>query len=66
LTGLRTIWGLSPADIEKEYGIALLQTKSSEIQNLAQQGWLNWDGKTLSLTKRGMLLADSIAAELFI
>lgn len=66
LTGLRTIWGLSPADIEKEYGIALLQTKSSEIRNLAQQGWLNWDGKTLSLTKRGMLLADSIAAELFI
>lgn len=66
LTGLRTIWGLSPADLAGEFGIDLWQAKSAAIKKLESQGWLDWDGKTLSLTKRGMLLADSIAAELFI
>lgn len=66
LTGLRTIWGLSPGSLAEDFGLDLLQTKSGAIQKLAGQGWLLWDGKTLSLTKRGMLLADSIAAELFI
>ncbi|GAA0877708.1 radical SAM family heme chaperone HemW [Algoriphagus jejuensis] len=66
LTGLRTIWGLSPASLQEDFGLALLDTKSAIVQKLETQGWLIWDGKTLSLTKRGMLLADSIAAELFI
>lgn len=66
LTGLRTIWGLSPSTLSREFGIDLLQCKAREIDKLENQGWLVWDGKSLSLTKRGMLLADSIAAELFI
>ncbi|GAB3231586.1 radical SAM family heme chaperone HemW [Algoriphagus aestuariicola] len=66
MTGLRTMWGISLSNLVEDYGIDLWQTKSSTIEKLARQGWLNWDGKTLSLTKRGMLLADSIAAELFI
>jgi oxygen-independent coproporphyrinogen-3 oxidase len=66
LTGLRTIWGVSPAELAADFGIDLWQAKSATLKKLESQGWLNWDGKTLSLTKRGMLLADSIAAELFI
>ncbi|OOG69316.1 radical SAM family heme chaperone HemW [Algoriphagus sp. A40] len=66
LTGLRTIWGLSLSEISGEFGIDLAQSKAKEIEKLEKQGWLIWDGKILSLTKRGMLLADSIAAELFI
>lgn len=66
LTGLRTIWGLSPSELSGDFGIDLWQDKAEEIEKLASQGWLVWDGKILSLTKRGMLLADSIAAELFI
>lgn len=66
LTGLRTIWGLAPAAIQDEYGINLLNTKNTEIEKLENAGWLKWDGKILSLTKSGMLLADSIASELFI
>lgn len=66
LTGLRTIWGLSPSDLSAEFGIDLIKRKALEIEKLENQGWLVWDGKILSLTKRGMLLADSIAAELFI
>lgn len=66
LTNLRTIWGLSTSEFFRDFGIDLLQNKAKEIEKLESQGWLVWDGKTLSLTKRGMLLADSIAAELFI
>jgi len=66
LTGLRTVWGVSPAAFVEDFGIDLLQSKLDIIQKLESQGWLIWDGKILSLSKRGMLLADSIAAELFI
>jgi oxygen-independent coproporphyrinogen-3 oxidase len=66
LTGLRTIWGVSPSALQQDFGIDLLQSKSEAIRKLEGEGWLIWDGKILSLSKRGMLLADSIAAELFI
>jgi oxygen-independent coproporphyrinogen-3 oxidase len=66
LTGLRTIWGLSPAVLSSEYGVDILDSKRKEIEKLEKMGWLLWDGKILSLSKRGKLLADSIAAELFI
>ena len=66
LTGLRTIWGLSLLELDEEFQVDLWEIKSAAIEKLAQQGWLKWDDKTLSLTKKGMLLADSIAAELFI
>ena len=66
LTGLRTIWGVSPEELNHYFGIDLLRSKEKEVEKLAAQGWLIWDGKTLSLSKSGMLLADSIAAELFI
>lgn len=66
LTGLRTIWGLSPAELSADFGFEILNTKGKAIEKLESQGWLRWDGNTLSLTKRGMLLADSVAAELFI
>jgi oxygen-independent coproporphyrinogen-3 oxidase len=66
LTGLRTMWGISPAELNLDFGVDLLRSKEKEVEKLAAQGWLIWDGKTLSLTKSGMLLADSIASELFI
>lgn len=66
LTGLRTMWGISTAEINLDFGIDLLRSKEKEVEKLAAQGWLIWDGKTLSLTKSGMLLADSIASDLFI
>lgn len=66
LTGLRTVWGFSPNEIALEFGIDVLRSKEKEIAKLETQGWLIWDGKILSLSKRGMLLADSIASELFI
>lgn len=66
LTGLRTVWGISMEELRHDFEIDLLRSKEKEISKLESQGWLIWDGNTLSLSKRGMLLADSIATELFI
>lgn len=66
LTGLRTIWGISPAELEAEFGVDLLKIRGKVIEKLESQDWIRWDGNVLSLTKKGMLLADSIAAELFL
>lgn len=66
LTGLRTIWGVSLEELRMNFGIDLLDSKKSEIADFKKQGWLKSDDKTLSLTKSGLLLADSIAAKLFL
>ena len=66
LTTLRTSWGLDLEEFQKEFTVDLSQLKFQEIQKLAQAGWLLRKGNHLSLSKSGKLLADSIAAELFI
>lgn len=66
LTALRTSWGLNIDTFYQEFGINLSDLKSKEIQKLAEAGWLLREKNHLSLTKSGKLLADSIAAELFI
>ena len=66
LTTLRTSWGLDLEGFQKEFSVDLSQLKSSEIQKFARAGWLLQKGNHLSLSKSGKLLADSIAAELFI
>jgi oxygen-independent coproporphyrinogen III oxidase len=66
LTSLRTSWGLDLKAFQNQFSHDLSHIKAKEIQKLTEQGWLVWQGNHLSLTKRGKLLADSIAAELFI
>jgi oxygen-independent coproporphyrinogen III oxidase len=66
LTSLRTSWGLDLIGFRNQFAQDLPQVKAKEIQKLTEQGWLLWKDNHLSLTKRGKLLADSIAAELFI
>lgn len=66
LTGLRTSWGITPAELLATSGIDIIALNSDKIDQFEKNGWLKWDGKTLSLTSAGFLLADSIASELFI
>lgn len=66
LTGLRTIWGIDLAYVKTEYGKDLVTDKKQILDRMDSQGWLIWKGNNLSLTKSGMLLADSIAASLFV
>lgn len=66
LTGLRTIWGVDFQYISDHYQIDLLTRKKDILVKMNQEGWLLWQDKKLSLSKTGKLLADSIAAALFI
>lgn len=66
LTGLRTIWGIDPKYIQLEYGKDILQEKGRLLEQLDREGKLIWKDKKLSLSKSGKLLADSIAAALFV
>lgn len=66
LTRLRTCWGLDTADFAIRYSVDLLQVREKSINKLVTLGLLETTGKILSLPLKGMLLADSIAAELFL
>ena len=66
LTGLRTLWGIDFDKIYREYGQDLLASKKAILSQMDSQGWLIWKDKNLSLSKSGKLLADSIAAALFV
>lgn len=66
LTGLRTIWGVDFSYIKTQFGKDLIADKKQILDRMDSQGWLIWKENNLSLSKSGMLLADSIAASLFI
>lgn len=66
LTGIRTLWGIDFEYIMREFGIDLRKDKKHILEKMNLQNWLNWEENTLSLTKSGKLLADSIAASLFV
>ncbi|MBC9798444.1 radical SAM family heme chaperone HemW [Sinomicrobium weinanense] len=65
MTGLRTIWGISPARVEKDFGPEysryLLKQAGKHIEN----GMLSLDEHVLLTTSKGKFLADGIAADLF-
>lgn len=66
LTGLRTSWGLDTASLAARYSVDLWALKRDSIAKLTALGMLLARDKTLTLTRKGQLLADSIAAEIFI
>ena len=66
LTCLRTSWGLDTASMADRYQVDLLQIKEASIAKLTALGMTHTEGKTLTLTRKGQLLADSIAAEIFV
>lgn len=66
MTGLRTMWGLDTDALLQKFNFDLLEKKNGQIKNFEEEGWLEVNGKILSLTRKGQLLADSIALELFI
>lgn len=65
LTALRTSWGIDLALLQEKFEKTLLKDRSLKIQEFEKAGWIQREKKKLSLTKSGMLLADSIAQALF-
>ena len=66
LTALRTIWGLNLQELKTEYDIDLLLLKNKQIDLLLKENLLSLKDHHLTLTGKGKLLADSIAASLFL
>ena len=66
LTGLRTSWGLDTGSLAERYHLDILEIKKDSITKLTELGMIHTEAKTLTLTRKGQLLADSIASDIFI
>lgn len=66
MTGLRTQWGCDMAKLKRAYDHNLEETKSHYLKWLVEQELAIINDHKLLLTWRGMLLADQIAADLFV
>ena len=66
LTSLRTRWGLDTASLADRYQLDILEIKRPIIAKLTALGMIHTAGKTLTLSRKGQLLADSIASEIFL
>ena len=66
MTGLRTIWGVSLAEVELEFGIDYKNKLLVSTENFIIQELLEIDNYVLKTTKKGKFLADGIASDLFI
>jgi putative oxygen-independent coproporphyrinogen III oxidase len=61
---LRLIKGLDIAEYERRGGKAFTPGQRSFLQKCVQNGYAHFDGKTLSLTPAGLIVQNSILAEL--
>lgn len=65
LTGLRTSWGTNLQTLLKNHQHDLLKIHSQYIQKLIDSNYALISDESLILTKKGRLLADKIASDLF-
>ncbi|WP_058104022.1 radical SAM family heme chaperone HemW [Maribacter dokdonensis] len=65
MTGLRTIWGVSLSRISTEFGLKYKEYVLLQADKFIAEHLLFVDGDILKTTKKGMFLADGIAADLF-
>ncbi|MBD2703246.1 radical SAM family heme chaperone HemW [Spirosoma sp. BT702] len=66
LTGLRTQWGCSLAQLTMLLGADFAQTQARDLAAMYATGWLTRQGDQLLLTPVGKLFADRVAATLFV
>jgi len=66
LISLRTAHGASLAKLKTDYGFNLLEYANGYIHNLLEKNLALLENNILRLTKKGKLLADKIASDLFI
>lgn len=66
LTSLRTKWGCDNQILMSKYGVNLLALREDYLYGLFTQGMIEIEEQCITLTNKGKLLADKIAADLFI
>lgn len=65
MTGLRTIWGVSLARIENEFGLEYLNYLKKQSQKFLNDDLLSIENNILKPTPKGKFLTDGIASDLF-
>ena len=65
MTGLRTIWGVSPTEIERRFGAFYKQYFLSKVEPYLKGGELEQAEEAILATSSGKFLIDGIAADLF-
>jgi oxygen-independent coproporphyrinogen III oxidase len=65
-TTLRTWWGCDFVKLKEAFGYDLAQARSEYIRQLIDQKLATLNQSVLRLTTKGFLLADKIAADLFV
>ncbi|GAB4016800.1 radical SAM family heme chaperone HemW [Spirosoma koreense] len=66
LTGLRTQWGCSLAELNTLLGDDFTRTQAMDLKAMYAAGWLTNDGTHIRLSEAGKLFADRVAATLFV
>jgi oxygen-independent coproporphyrinogen III oxidase len=66
MTGLRTIWGVSLAKIENEFGTDFLEYLNKQSQKYLDDKLLFIENGILKPTPKGKFLCDGIASDLFL
>jgi len=66
LTSLRTKWGCDLELLKSKYEIDLIQSRQLYLTDLLNQGMIFIEDGCITLTNNGKLLADKIAADLFV
>lgn len=66
MTALRTIWGLDLDVVERRFGLRRRQGLDTALQRFKSSGDILLEGAVATLTRKGKLFADHIAAELFV
>ncbi len=65
MTGLRTIWGVSVEQLERDFGPSYKKYFLQQIQKYLEQELLYIDQDIVRATKKGKFLTDGIASDLF-
>ncbi|MGK6350238.1 radical SAM family heme chaperone HemW [Parapedobacter sp. DT-150] len=65
MTALRTVWGVDLDHVEDKFGNAYRDALTSGLQPFLASADVLRQGSVVTLTRKGKLLADHIAAELF-
>ena len=65
MTGLRTMWGVSFIQIEKDFGKDYLVYLKNRSKSFIREGLLVIDAGALIATSKGKFLVDGIASDLF-
>ncbi len=66
MTSLRTSWGCDTRYIEQTFGFDLLQLSHQYLERYQRQDLLTTRNNVITLTRKGKLLADRIASDLFV